>query len=73
MTTGSRLRNTSALLTVAKLLLNATAWCVLGTYIGWKIGNDGGFNRGVRMTTDLVIELMHKPDLVDKPAPYKDL
>lgn len=69
MTTGRRLNKWPIVATIGKvtikILASATIWCTIGSYIGWHIGNDGGFKRGVHLTSNLAIELM-KPDKDDQ-------
>lgn len=44
--------------TILKLMFGATLWCMIGSFVGWYIGNQGGFNRGVKQVSNLVLELM---------------
>jgi len=75
MTTGTRLKNPSIVLKIASLLLSATLWCGIGSFIGWQAGNAGGFRRGVNLTADLIITLMDKKEDTTSLSPrkYQDL
>lgn len=73
MTTGTKLKSPyrPSLMTLAKLLFNATAWMVFGSYIGWYVGQAGGFHRGVTLTAELFISMMDMRDANANGPPRK--
>ena len=81
MTTGTRLTNGLPVwLTVLKLLTSATVWCLIGSFLGWNIGQAGGFRRGIVLMSNTVIQLAEKLKQDDerdasslRPPKYTDL
>ena len=77
MTTGTRLTNPSIALKIAGLVFTASLWLFAGTGIGWYVGQEGGFKRGVNLTANLILELAAKREernvTVDESRHYWDL
>ncbi len=75
MTTGTRLKNKSRIWPVLGLLTSTTLWFAAGNFTGWYVGQAGGFDRGIRLTSDLVLRLLSEKDqeTVASPRRYKDI
>jgi hypothetical protein len=76
MTTGTRLKNHSIWPKIAGAIFSTTLWTIIGTGVGYHVGNTGGFKRGVQLTTNLVLELMETKEAklnVKPPRKYTDL
>lgn len=73
MTTGTRLKKTKS--KIIPLLLSATLWYGLGAGFGWYVGSNGGFHRGVLLTSKLVEELMDARDgiSIELPPKYRNI